>query len=55
MTEVNAIINPVMMKVYSEGGGEMPGSVPTDGMPDMSGMPGMTGSGDPGPTLDEVD
>jgi len=55
MTEVNAIINPIMMKVYSEGGGEMPGSVPTDGMPDMSAMPGMTGSGDPGPTLDEVD
>ena len=55
MTEVNAIINPVMMKVYSEGGGGgMPGSVPTDGMPDMTGS-GMTGSGDPGPTLDEVD
>ena len=51
MTEVNAIINPVMMKVYSEGGGG-------GGMPDMSsmsGMPDMTGSGDPGPTLDEVD
>ena len=56
MTEVNAIINPIMMKVYSEGGGgDMPGSVPTDGMPDMSSMPDMTGSGDPGPTLDEVD
>ena len=62
MTEVNAIINPVMMKVYSEGGGGggMPDMSSMSGMPDMSSMPdmtgsGMTGSGDPGPTLDEVD
>ena len=47
---VNGIINPVMMKVYSEGGsGEMPDMSGSGGMPDMG------NSGDPGPTLDEVD
>ena len=31
LTEVNGLINPVMMKIYSEGGGgSMPESVPSD-------------------------
>ena len=47
MTEVNSILNPIMMKVYSEGGGEggMPSSVPSD----------MQASGVSMPTMDEVD
>tara|TARA_B110000971_G_scaffold221500_2_gene268901 strand:+ start:1948 stop:3888 length:1941 start_codon:yes stop_codon:yes gene_type:complete len=55
MTEVNGKINPIMMKVYSEGSGpghesvnmtSEPTSEPTE--PDSVQM-------DPGPTLDEVD
>merc|ERR1712062_234987 len=43
--EVEAIANPIMMKVYqSNGGGE--------GMPDMSGMGGGAGAG---PSVEEVD
>jgi heat shock protein 1/8 len=57
MTEVNGKINPIMMKVYSEGSGPGHESVnmtseptePTDpSEPDSVQM-------DPGPTLDEVD
>ena len=49
LTEVNGQINPIMMKVYSEGGsGEMPESVPMSNPTDGVQM-------DPGPTLDEVD
>merc|ERR1712159_264280 len=51
--ELEAICNPIMMKVYQGAGGEgggMPG-----GMPDMGGgAPDMGGGGD-GPTIDEVD
>jgi heat shock 70kDa protein 1/2/6/8 len=47
-TEVNGKLNPIMMKVYSEGGSaEMPESVPV-GVPD-EGVP------DDKPTIDEVD
>jgi len=48
--EVEAIVNPVMMKVYqAAGGGE-------GGMPDMSGgMPGGAPGGSAGPTVEEVD
>jgi heat shock protein 1/8 len=50
MTEVNSKINPIMMKVYSEGGGEgsggMPSAVPTSGG---------TGEGVSMPSVDEVD
>ena len=43
LTEINGKINPVMMKVYSEGGsGEMPEAVPVPSEPDK-------------PTIDEVD
>ena len=42
LTEINGKINPVMMKVYSEGGGEMPEAVPVSG-------------GNDNPTIDEVD
>ena len=48
MTEVNSKINPIMMKVYSEGGGEggMPSAVPpSEG----------TGEGVSMPSVDEVD
>ena len=47
MTEVNSKINPIMMKVYSEGGGEggMPSSVPST--EDTGGMSM--------PSVDEVD
>lgn len=49
--EVEAIANPIMQKLYSQGGapGGMPGGA--GGMPDMSG--GMPGAG--GPTVEEVD
>jgi L1 cell adhesion molecule like protein len=47
MTEINGKINPIMMKIYSEGSGEMPESVPT-------GM-GMSPDPESMPTLDEVD
>jgi len=48
LTEVNGKINPIMMKVYSEGSGEMPEAVPeTASMP--ASMPV------PGPSVDEVD
>lgn len=51
--EVEAIANPIMMKVYQQaGGGEggMPGGMPGAGgdMPDMSG-------GGAGPSVEEVD
>jgi len=44
LTDINSKINPIMMKVYSEGGSEMPESVPSDGV-----------QMDPAPTIDEVD
>jgi L1 cell adhesion molecule like protein len=49
MTEVNSKINPIMMKVYSEGGsdGGMPSAVPSDMPP--------PGEGVSMPTVDEVD
>jgi L1 cell adhesion molecule like protein len=51
LTEVNGKINPIMMKVYSEGGssGEMPESVP------MSDPAGDGVQMDSAPTIDEVD
>ena len=44
MTEVNSKINPIMMKIYSEGGAEggMPSAVPS-------------GEGVSMPSVDEVD
>ena len=45
LTEVNGKLNPVMMKVYSEGGGGMPESVPMSSVPEESDKP----------TIDEVD
>merc|ERR1719219_2379508 len=51
--DLEAIVNPIMMKVYqAAGGGE-------GGMPDMSGMPGggmgAAPGGGAGPTVEEVD
>merc|ERR1712139_443252 len=48
--ELEAVVNPIMMKVYqAAGGGE-------GGMPDMAGgMPGGGGGGSGGPTVEEVD
>ena len=51
LTEVNGLINPVMMKVYSEGGGGDGGSMP-EAVPSPEAVPG---SGDAVPTIDEVD
>ena len=51
--ELEAICNPIMMKLYQGadgGGGGMPGGMP-GGAPDMGGG----GDGDAGPTIDEVD
>ena len=48
LTEVNGLINPVMMKIYSEGGG---GSMP-EAVPSPEAVPG---SVDAVPTIDEVD
>jgi len=46
LTEINGKINPVMMKVYSEGGsGEMPEAVPMSSVPEESEKP----------TIDEID
>ena len=45
LTEVNGKINPVMMKVYSEGGGNMPEASPVSGGDEKNELP----------TLDEVD
>ena len=48
MTEVNSKINPIMMKVYSEGGGGgMPSAVPSSDIP--------SGEGVSMPSVDEVD
>ena len=50
MTEVNSKINPIMMKVYSEGGeGGMPSNVPSD-MPSTEGTEGVSM-----PSVDEID
>jgi len=51
--DLEAIVNPIMMKVYQAAGGG-------EGMPDMSGMGGMPGAGGApgggaGPTVEEVD
>jgi hypothetical protein len=50
--EIEAIVNPIMMKVYQSAGGE-------GGMPDMGGMGGAPGGGGDapagGPTVEEVD
>ena len=50
LTEVNGLINPVMMKVYSEGGGGG-GSMP-EAVPSPEAVPGAV---DAVPTIDEVD
>ena len=42
LTEINGKINPIMMKIYSEGGGEMPEAVPVSSDNDKS-------------TIDEID
>ena len=57
-TEVNGKINPIMMKVYSEGGqGEMPETVPSDTseMPNVQTATNVPSDSETGPTLDEVD
>merc|ERR1711924_92067 len=60
MKELEGVCNPIMMKVYQQGG--MPGG--EGGMPDMGGMGGMPGGGadagasaggDAGPHIEEVD
>jgi len=43
LTEINGKINPIMMKIYSEGSGEMPESVPNGSDPESM------------PSIDEVD
>jgi len=49
LTEINGKINPIMMKIYSEGGsGEMPESVPNGSVPNGSDPESM-------PSIDEVD
>jgi hypothetical protein len=46
LTEFNGKINPVMMKIYSQGGSEMPEAVPTEDLSkDTESVP----------TIDEVD
>lgn len=54
--EVEAIANPIMMKVYQAGGaGGMPGGGEA-GMPGAEGMPDMAGAaGGAGPSVEEVD
>ena len=49
MTEVNSILNPIMMKVYSEGAGGMPSAVPSD-MPSAEDTEGASM-----PSIDEID
>jgi L1 cell adhesion molecule like protein len=51
--EVEAVANPIMMKVY-QAGGAAPGA--EGGMPDMSGAAGADAGGDHnGPSVEEVD
>lgn len=52
MKDLEAICNPIMMKVYQAGGGNSEG-----GMPDLSNMGGcgFPGAGGQGPTVEEVD
>ena len=59
MTEVNSILNPIMMKVYSEGGADgaagMPSAVPPD-MPSAEGTEDTEGTeGASMPSIDEID
>ena len=54
MTEVNGKINPIMMKVYSEGSGPGHESVNMTSEPTEPTEPDSVQM-DPGPTLDEVD
>ena len=59
MTEVNSILNPIMMKVYSEGGADgaagMPSAVPPD-MPSAEGTEGAEGTECTSmPSIDEID
>ena len=54
MTEVNGKINPIMMKVYSEGSGPGHESVNMTSEPTEPSEPDSVQM-DPGPTLDEVD
>jgi heat shock 70kDa protein 1/2/6/8 len=61
LKELEALVNPIMQKMYAAGGAP-PGGMP-GGMPDMSGMGGMGGAGGAppagggagGPTIEEVD
>merc|ERR1712138_384405 len=52
--ELEAVVNPIMMKVYQAAGGDG-GGMPGGGMPDFGGgaPPGAGGAG--GPTVEEVD
>jgi heat shock protein 1/8 len=57
LTEINGKLTPIMTKIYSQGGSEMPGS--SSGMPSVPEHVPMSGaagpSAGPGPTIDEVD
>jgi heat shock protein 1/8 len=47
LATVNGLLNPIMMKIYSEGGSSMPEAIPST-MPSSSDTPSM-------PTVDEID
>merc|ERR1719428_725369 len=49
--ELEAVVNPIMMKVYQAAGG---GGMPEGGMPGAD-MGGAGGGGGSGPTVEEVD
>merc|ERR1712113_882020 len=49
--ELEATVNPIMMKVYQAAGGD-PGGMPDGGMPGGAAPPGGGGAG---PTVEEVD
>ncbi len=51
LSEVNAVINPVMMKVYSENGGSSEMPMPTD----MGDIPENSKNSVGGPSIDEID
>jgi len=52
LAAINGTLNPIMMKIYSEGGGSMPEAVPQEGS--MPSMPSMSSTSSM-PTVDEVD
>ena len=55
LTEINGKLNPIMTKIYSQEGSEMPGSGSSGSMPSVPEHVPSSVSGSAGATIDEVD